>query len=80
MTPPSFLLARFVAPPYHEPSSSPEGEESPVSELTNTQPDYEAPHVQDYGDLVELTAGAADGESLDASFPVATPKRDLTFS
>ena len=51
-----------------------------MSELKNTQPEYETPRVQDYGDLVELTAGASDGDALDASFPVATPKRDLTFS
>jgi hypothetical protein len=42
--------------------------------------EYEAPRVQDYGDLVELTAGNSDGESTDAVFPIATPKRSLTFS
>jgi hypothetical protein len=41
---------------------------------------YEPPVVVDYGDLAELTAGASDGNFTDRSFPVNTPKRDLTFS
>lgn len=41
---------------------------------------YEAPLVVDYGDLVEITAGQADGNDTDRAFPVHTPKRDLTFS
>jgi hypothetical protein len=41
---------------------------------------YAKPEIVDYGDLAELTAGLSDGDALDASFPVATPKRDLTFS
>lgn len=41
---------------------------------------YETPLVVDYGSLAELTAGNADGNFLDRSFPVGTPKRDLTFS
>jgi hypothetical protein len=41
--------------------------------------EYEKPKVVDYGDLVELTAGRHDGNWLDASFPINTPKRKLTF-
>jgi hypothetical protein len=41
---------------------------------------YEAPHVTDYGTLVELTAGQTDGNFTDADFPAHTPKADLTFS
>jgi hypothetical protein len=41
---------------------------------------YEAPHVTDYGTLVELTAGQVDGDFTDAAFPEHTPKQDLTFS
>ena len=43
-------------------------------------PEYEAPQVVDFGDLVALTAGGNDGCDLDSSFPVGTPKRNLTFS
>jgi hypothetical protein len=42
--------------------------------------DYEPPEVKDYGKLSDLTAGSRDGEALDASFPVNTLRRDLTFS
>jgi hypothetical protein len=42
--------------------------------------DYFTPEIVDYGDLAALTAGLADGDFTDAAFPVATPKRDLTFS
>jgi hypothetical protein len=42
--------------------------------------EYETPKIEDHGDLAELTAGSADGESTDAQFPVHTPKKDLTFS
>ncbi len=41
---------------------------------------YETPSIADYGDLVELTAGQADGDFLDADFPSGTPRGDLTFS
>jgi hypothetical protein len=41
---------------------------------------YEAPKIVDYGTLVELTAGQADGDFTDRAFPENTPKRDLTFS
>jgi hypothetical protein len=41
---------------------------------------YEKPHVVDYGDLVELTAGTSSGNYLDADFQVGTPRGSLTFS
>lgn len=44
-----------------------------------TQP-YEKPKVEDYGDLKDLTAGNKNGNNLDASFPIHTPKKLLTFS
>lgn len=42
--------------------------------------EYEPPEVRDYGKLTDLTAGSHGGDSLDASFPVNTLRRDLTFS
>jgi hypothetical protein len=45
-----------------------------------TQTKYEAPEIVDYGDLTALTAGAADGAYLDASFPAGTAKGALGFS
>jgi hypothetical protein len=41
---------------------------------------YEKPQVRDYGSLEELTAGTKSGNFLDATFPVHTPKNQLTFS
>ena len=41
---------------------------------------YEAPRLNEVGSLRDLTRGSSDGNSLDASFPVNTPKRNLTFS
>lgn len=41
---------------------------------------YETPQVVDHGTLVQMTAGQDDGDYTDRSFPVNTPKRDLTFS
>jgi hypothetical protein len=42
--------------------------------------EYEAPRIEDHGDLAALTAGYKEGESTDAEFPIHTPKKDLTFS
>lgn len=39
---------------------------------------YGRPIVVDYGDLVDLTAGAAHGSHQDATFP--TPTTHTTFS
>jgi hypothetical protein len=41
---------------------------------------YEAPRIEDHGDLTELTSGTSTGEFTDKAFPVHTPKKDLTFS
>lgn len=41
---------------------------------------YEAPILEDFGSLTQLTAGQTDGNFTDRAFPVNTPKRDLTFS
>jgi hypothetical protein len=43
-------------------------------------PGYDKPKVRDYGSLEELTAGTKSGNFLDATFPVHTPKSQLTFS
>ena len=48
--------------------------------ITVDVPRYDAPTISDYGDLVEITAGSSTGVNLDASFPVGTPKNQLTFS
>jgi hypothetical protein len=48
--------------------------------MENHTNEYETPQIEDHGDLAELTAGSASGESTDAAFPVHTPKKDLTFS
>ncbi len=42
--------------------------------------DYETPTIADFGDLVELTAGALSGDFTDKTFPIHTPFRDITFS
>lgn len=41
---------------------------------------YLTPTITDYGRLTDMTAGQADGQTLDMAFPVNTPKKDLTFS
>jgi hypothetical protein len=41
---------------------------------------YEAPQIEDFGTLTQLTAGQQDGNFTDRAFPINTPKRDLTFS
>jgi hypothetical protein len=43
-------------------------------------PEYEAPKIEDYGDLKDLTAGNKSGQWTDATFPVHTPFKNLTFS
>ena len=43
-------------------------------------PEYEAPKVEDYGDLEDLTAGTKSGAFTDAAFPAHTPFNKLTFS
>ena len=41
---------------------------------------YEAPKFEKLGSFEAMTKGAADGNLLDASFPITTPKDQLTFS
>ena len=41
---------------------------------------YDAPKVQEIGSVHELTLASDNGNSLDQTFPVGTPKGDLTFS
>lgn len=41
---------------------------------------YETPEITALGTFEQITQGASDGAKLDASFPVGTPKSDLTFS
>lgn len=40
---------------------------------------YEAPRIEDHGDLTELTAIAATGAYTDADIPAGTPAGDITF-
>jgi hypothetical protein len=47
---------------------------------TESTLEYEAPRIEDHGDLAELTAGRHEGEFLDAAFPAGTPKKQLTFT
>jgi hypothetical protein len=43
-------------------------------------PEYEAPQVVDYGDLIELTAAGGNGDCLDADYPLGTRRSALGFS
>ena len=51
-----------------------------MEKSTQAAPEYEAPKVEDYGDLKDLTAGNKSGAFTDAAFPPHTPKNKLTFS
>jgi hypothetical protein len=42
--------------------------------------EYEAPRIEDHGDLAELTAGKKTGKALDADFPTGTLFDELTFT
>ena len=44
------------------------------------QETYEPPTISVIGTVEDVTQGNLDGNSLDATFPVGTPKRDLRFS
>ena len=50
--------------------------DKPIEETS----EYTKPEVADYGDLLDLTAGNKTGNFLDATFPIHTPKKNLTFS
>jgi hypothetical protein len=41
---------------------------------------YTPPMLVALGSMAALTQGNAGGSSLDKSFPIHTPKKDLTFS
>jgi hypothetical protein len=41
---------------------------------------YTTPEIVDHGTVESITAGASDGDFLDADFDIHTPKKDLTFS
>ena len=45
-----------------------------------TKKTYEAPKFEKLGSFEAMTKGSSDGNLLDASFPVDTPKNLLTFS
>ncbi|TKA94277.1 lasso RiPP family leader peptide-containing protein [Cereibacter changlensis] len=47
---------------------------------TSANVSYEAPKLNVHGSLEDMTQGSSVGNSLDASFPVGTPRGDLTFS
>jgi hypothetical protein len=51
-----------------------------LTQATTSSSGYEKPKILDYGTLAQLTAGTKNGQFLDASFPVHTPKNKLTFS
>lgn len=50
-----------------------------IKEDTDRKP-WQSPRVAVLGDIESITQGNADGESLDADFPVHTKKSDLGFS
>jgi hypothetical protein len=72
-----FNLDAGGCPPYACPDLNSKG-------IKNGDPldskEYDKPEIVDYGDLVELTAGASTGKFLDATFPVGTAAADLTFT
>ncbi len=41
---------------------------------------YETPELVEVGSFETLTQGTQNGDSLDATFPVNTPRGQLTFS
>lgn len=41
---------------------------------------YNRPVLRVQGKLEAMTHGMSDGSKLDATFPVGTPKNELTFS
>ncbi len=51
-----------------------------VTDYHEQQMNYEAPTIEDFGTLAELTEGQADGDYTDRAFPIMTPRSDLTFS
>ena len=41
---------------------------------------YSSPALTHIGSFEQVTLGAANGNKLDANYPVTTPKSSLTFS
>lgn len=39
--------------------------------------EYEAPRIEDHGDLTELTSGSSKGTVLDHAFPAGTPLQEI---
>lgn len=49
------------------------------TEVMDRKP-WQSPKVAVIGDIESITQGNADGENLDADFPIHTKKADLGFS
>ena len=47
---------------------------------TTNQEIYTSPALTRIGSFEQVTLGAANGNRLDANYPVTTPKSQLTFS
>jgi hypothetical protein len=45
--------------------------------MDSKTPKYDAPRIEDHGDLAELTAGTHTGSALDATLPVGTPFEEV---
>ena len=43
-------------------------------------PQYQPPRITELGTVAALTQGNEDGAATDNSFPVGTPKPNVTFS
>ncbi len=41
---------------------------------------YQTPQLTVHGAVAQITQGNKDGDNLDRSFPVNTPKKNLLFS
>ena len=41
---------------------------------------YEMPKLEQLGSFEAMTQAATDGNNLDATFPITTPRGELTFS
>lgn len=48
--------------------------------MDQSEEDYRAPSLTEYGDVERITTGHADGSFTDRDFPDDTPRGDLTFS
>jgi hypothetical protein len=48
--------------------------------MTSKRKEYTTPRLIVHGDVEVITQGNQNGYALDASFPIHTPKKNLTFS